>query len=175
MKKALLILSMVMIGSLVSVGFIGCGDAGGAADTQAPVFIRVFPANSGITTSACNGIDLIEGVEVRVLPVDPDGMNTSHYMNVIITGYEISYYRKDTGWAVPKTFTGNLSIYAELNAITSFEIMLCRADMQTMPPLSYLCDFGYEPDTGLDTIHTTCKIIMWGQTVGGKEVVSTPA
>ncbi len=180
MKKSLLLLSMVMLGILVSVGFSGCGDAGGAAKTKSPVMLVVTSTGVAQYNSdvICDDGSFIEdeiGITATVKALDPDPTATSQYMDVIITGYEISYDRKDTGWEVPKTFTGNCNVYCELDAEVEFGVLICRVDQKWQPPLSYLWQLGYEPSTGLEVIHTKCNIVIWGRTLAGEEVVSQPA
>ncbi len=183
MKKSLLMLSMISTIVLISVGFLGCGDAGGAAKNVSPVAIQIRgfvptykPSDVCVGYPCSFRTDTVTiQVDSFLIDPDPDSGAASQYTDVIITGYEVSFFRKDTGTAVPKTFTENVNAYLSVNASVAFEMIVCRADMKNMIPLSYLWSLGYEPDTGLDMIHTTCKVIVWGRTLAGREVVSPPA
>jgi hypothetical protein len=112
---------------------------------------------------------------VKVMALNPDNELDSQYMDVIVTGYEISYERKDTGYEVPKTFTGNCNVYCDLDGEAALGVLIVRVDQKRQPPLSYLWQLGYEPSTGLDVIHAKCNIVVWGRTLAGEEVVSRPA
>ena len=113
--------------------------------------------------------------EVGVEALDPTPEGDSVFMNVIVKGYEISYYRKDTGKSVPETFTGNTNTICTVGGTSSFSMIICRASQKEMPPLQDLCDPGYDQETGLFEIHTTCRAIVWGDTFAGEEVVSKTA
>lgn len=182
MRKMILILATVVMGSVLILGLSSCGDAGGRAKDVAPVFLIVTAESTQINSDLCE--DLGDGtfavtedetiLKARVLSKDPDDIDTSHYMDVIITGYEVSYSRRDTGNAVPKTFVGSLNSYVAFESEIDFPIVYIRASQKEMPPLSYICQYGYEPETGLSEIHTSCKVTVWGQTLAGREVVSNP-
>jgi len=187
MKKILILLSLLTLGTLVSVGLSGCGDAGGFAKTDAPVALYITDVNTGgngsyYESDVCVGdgefctffADVID-IAVEVKPIDPNIDPTSQYMDVIVKGYEIKYFRKDTGWNVPATFTETANTYCAIEESVPMNVIICRADMKNDPPLSYLWQFGYEPETGLEIIHTYCEITVWGDTLAGQEVVSHPA
>ncbi len=76
--------------------------------------------------------------EVGVKALDPTPGGTSFYMDVMVKGYEISYYRKDTGKNVPATFTGNTNTICEVDSTASFGMIICRASQKEMPPLQDL-------------------------------------
>jgi hypothetical protein len=184
MKKSTILLS-ILVATLITVGFMGCGDAGGAAKKNSPVMLILKTTEQNqINSSACeldeNGdVTSITEEQVSLTAtvklLDPDVTKVSVYSDVIITGYEVRYERTDTGTEVPKAFSGNCSAYCAVNSTVSFPVVFIRADQKLMPPISYLCEFGYEPDTGLTNIHTTCIITVWGHTVSGRQVVSNPA
>ncbi|MBN1356333.1 hypothetical protein JXA40_08745 [bacterium] len=185
MNKKVNVMAIILMGCLLLIGVSGCGDAGGAAKSSAPVTLiisniadQMYESDvcHELTPGFCSFVGDENVFTVRVDPVSPDeDIEISRYMDVVVTGYEVKYFRKDTGTMVPKTFTGNTTYYCEVDTETDIDLIFCRADMKNMPPLSYLWQFGYDPETGLSMIHTTCEVTIWGHTVGGKEVVSKPA
>ena len=185
MKEIVSKVAIAFMGCLAVVGLYGCGDAGGAAKTDAPVSVTISNFDyqmyesdvcTEATTGFCTFTSDINSFTIRVDPVNPnEDMDYSRYMDVVITGYEVKYFRKDTGTMVPKTFTGNTNYYCEVDNETDIDLVFCRADMKNMPPLSYIWQFGYDPETGLEMIHTTCEVTVWGHTVAGEDVVSAPA
>jgi hypothetical protein len=171
---------LVLLGLMAMIGFGGCGDAGGRAKTVNPVRIYVTDiANQMFQSDVMTAEGIYPDANVFTLknvPLSPEeDPATSHLMDVIITGYEVKYVRKDTGVDVPKTFTGGCNYYLAVNEEVDCNVIFCRADQKEMPPLSYLWQFGYEPSTGLKIIHTTCTVTFWGRTNAGREIVSDPA
>ncbi|MBN1880014.1 hypothetical protein JW823_07880 [bacterium] len=175
-KKSLITASIILAVTL-TMGLSGCGDASGEANTKAPVILTItdLNANDPFQADVYNLKEDEVQCTVRVNPIDANPDTTSFYMDVLLKGYEISYYRKDTGSRVPETFTGNLSSVCSLNGTTTFPIIICRASQKEMPPLQDLCDPGYDQETGLFEIHTACRVVIWGDTFAGEEVVSKPA
>ncbi|GEM_PF-6997964 len=183
MRKMFLILATVIMGAVLMLGLSSCGDAGGKAKDVSPVFLVVTSASEQLQSDLCRiddegNITIVEdeiSLTARVYAKDPDDeVDESNYMDVILTGYEVKYSRRDTGTAVPKSFVGSLNSYCNLNDETAFPVVYCRASQKEMPPLSYICEYGYEPETGLPEIHTSCTITVWGRTLAGREVVSNP-
>lgn len=179
MQKSLIAGSLVLAVILVA-GLSGCGDAGGEAKTKAPVILYIQDLNDSDSYQSSvqiNGIYVEDSVSctVGVEPINQNIDETTLYMDVLVKGYEISYYRKDTGTRVPETFTGNTNSYCEVSGTSTFSIVICRASQKMMPPLKDLCDTGYDKETGLPEIHTTCRVVVWGDTFAGEEVVSRPA
>lgn len=185
-KTACLGLSVLLISALVILS--GCGDAGGLANRRSPVYVLI----KGITppfvnSDVCNSIGTEgscvcsfddEAVELtmQVKTVnfgadDPADPADTRYLDVIVDRYKISYFRNDTGGAVPATFTEYASYYLPADGgDTDISVRILRAEQKNMIPLLYLnnCDsFGYEPDTGLDTINCTVDITFYGKTVSG--------
>ncbi len=185
MKINMNFMCIALLSLLMMVGAFGCGDAGGTAKTNSPVRILVTDIatqmfESDVATypngSSSPSFEQDENVfTIRIEPVGASNDNDTYMMDVIITGFEVKYVRKDTGVEVPKTFTANCNVYCGLDEDTEVPVVFCRADQKQMPPLSYLWQFGYEPSTGLQIIHTTCIVTFWGRTNSGREVVSDPA
>ncbi|MBN1551973.1 hypothetical protein JW979_10905 [bacterium] len=193
MNKWMNIMVITLVLTLTLIGFSSCGDAGGEAKTVAPVMIVVTGVEGGSTlggddynfasdvcsdpagTGSCTFYEDLVTISVEIMPLNmDDDFEPSDYMSVMITGYEVKYERNDTGYDVPKIFTGATTIYCAVNEETEVPVTICKADMKTMIPLSYLWQFGYEPETGLDIIHTVCTVTLWGKTLAGREVVSNP-
>ncbi len=171
------------MGALLTLGLSSCGDAGGKAKDVSPVFLVVTSESEQLESDLCEidedgNISIFEDeitLTARVYAKDPDeDITESNYMDVILTGYEVKYSRRDTGTAVPKSFVGSVNSYCDLNDEVTFPVVYCRASQKEMPPLSYICEYGYEPETGLFEIHTSCTITVWGRTLAGREVVSNP-
>jgi len=181
MLKRSLILAFMILATTLVVGLIGCGDAGGEASTKAPVILFIQALNGGDPYQASvltGGTSFLEDEIICTLeniPINPNSGTTSFYQDVICKGYEISYFRKDTGTMVPETFTGSMNVICPVNSTVSTSIIICRASQKEMPPLEDLCDPGYDPETGLAEIHTTCRVVVWGETFAGEEVVTDPA
>jgi hypothetical protein len=176
MHKSLIAGSLVLAVILVA-GLSGCGDAGGEAKTKSPVILYIQDLNNSepYHASTISAIEDSVSCTVGVEPINQNIDETTLYMDVIVKGYEISYYRKDTGTRVPETFTGNTNTYCEVSGTATFGIVICRASQKMMPPLKDLCDTGYDKETGLPHIHTTCRVVVWGDTFAGEEVISRPA
>lgn len=174
-KKVLILTSMILAVTL-TVGLIGCGDAGGEADTKAPVILYISDMNEGdpFQSSVSTLVEDEITIELGNQAIDPDMDMTSFYMDVICKGYEVSYFRKDTGTRVPETFTGSLNAIVPVNDVLNTAIIICRASQKEMPPLEDLCEEGYDQETGLFEIHTTCRVVVWGETFAGEEVVTDP-
>ncbi|MCD4653269.1 hypothetical protein K8T06_04980 [bacterium] len=176
MIKRSLILAFMILAVTLCIGLIGCGDAGGEANTKAPIRLSISSLNGGDPLQA-SIVDLLEEeitCTVKNQTIDPNYDATSYYMDVICKGYEVSYFRKDSGSRVPATFTGSINAVCEVNGEIGIPIVICRASQKEMPPLKDLCDPGYDQETGLFEIHTTCRIVVWGETFAGEEVVTDP-
>ncbi len=179
MRKSLITGSLVLTIILVA-GLTGCGDAGGEAKSKSPVILYIqslngnAPFHSSVQPSTPNKEDMVK-CSVAVEPIDQTSFeDASLYQNVLVKGYEISYFRKDTGTRVPETFTGSTNTYCEAKGVADFDIIICRESQKLMPPLKDLCETGYDQETGLTEIHTTCRVVVWGDTFAGEEVVSKP-
>ncbi|HPQ41844.1 MAG TPA: hypothetical protein PLV45_15865 [bacterium] len=178
-KKVLMLASMILAATL-TLGLIGCGDAGGEAETKAPVILYINQMNEGdqYQASVLTGGTAYQEDEIIIdlgnYAINPNIDLTSFYMDVICKGYEVSYFRKDTGTRVPATFTGSLNTIVPVNNTVSTSIIICRASQKQMPPLEDLCLYGYDQETGLTEIHTTCRVVVWGETFAGEEVVTDP-
>ena len=174
-KKSLIAASLILAVTL-TLGLTGCGDAAGEAKTKAPVILTVTDLNGNEPYQASVTYLLEDEIDctVRVTAIDPDP-DISFYMDVLMKGYEISYDRKDTGSRVPETFTGNLSSLCEVDSTATFPIVICRSSQKEMPPLMDLCEPGYDQETGLAVIHSACRVVIWGDTFAGEQVVSKPA
>ncbi|MBN1297325.1 hypothetical protein JXA80_11140 [bacterium] len=185
MHKMLLMLTSMILAVTLMTGLIGCGDAGGEANTKAPVMLYIRSLNDDapyfaeVWDSINDAISIREDVVtclVQNQPLDPTDEGTeSFYQDIICKGYEISYFRKDTGTRVPASFTGSVNVVCTVNSSIGFDIIICRASQKQMPPLIDLCDPGYDMETGLNEIHTTCRVVVWGETFAGEEVVTDPA
>jgi hypothetical protein len=181
MKKFSTRIAIAIVIALFPLWLLGCGDAGGAAKTKPPVRLIASTEDTNIESDVC--VELVEGTCAfepdsidaifRVMPINPETEDKSEYMDVLLTGYEVKFERRDTGSDVPKTFFENLSLYCPADEETTASVIVVRQDQKDMPPLSYLQD-GYEPSTGLSIIHATCTVTFWGKTIAGKEVVSNP-
>ena len=176
MIKKSLILTSIILAITLTLGLSGCGDAGGEADTKAPIRFFISNLNGGSVSQ----ISIAGYAETQVdavlanTPIDPGIEDTSYYMDVIVKGYEVSYIRKDTGTRVPATFTASLTGVCPVNGELNIPIVICRSSQKEMPPLDDLCDPGYDQETGLFEIHTTCRVVVWGETFAGEEVVTDP-
>lgn len=177
MRKSLIAGSLVLTIILIS-GLMGCGDAGGEAKSKSPVILFIQSLNIGLPYHSSVGEEIEDVVTctVAVEPIDQTSFDeTSLYQSVMVRGYEISYFRKDTGKRVPETYTGSTNTYCEVQGTADFDIVICRLSQKKMPPLKDLCEIGYDQETGLTEIHTTCRVVVWGDTFAGEEVVSRPA
>lgn len=179
-RKSLILTSMILAVTLI-LGVTGCGDAGGEASTKAPVRLFISSLNDGdqmqISVIEAEGGYLEEEISCQLTnePINPVLEDTSYYMDVICKGYEVSYIRKDIGSRVPETFTGSLTSIAPVGESTSVPIVICRVSQKMMPPLNDLCEFGYDQETGLAEIHMSLRVVVWGETFAGEEVVTDPA
>lgn len=177
-KKAFLGISLMLI--ILSISLLGCGDAGGRSKNRAPSYVvitKISPSmvSSDVTTAS----DEMITVSMAARPlnfnpdIDPNSNADMRFMDVMIQGYTVNFYRTDTGEAAPATFTDHIDAYLEvqdsLNEV-DVGIRVLRGEQKTMTPLSFLNDntsFGYEPATGLESINCTAHITFFGRTVSG--------
>jgi hypothetical protein len=102
MKEILSTVAIAFISCVALVGLSGCGDAGGAAKTDVPVSVSISNIDNQMyesdvcleaLTGFCTFVSDTNSFTIRVDPISPnEDMDFSRYMDVIITGYQVSFF-----------------------------------------------------------------------------------
>ena len=188
MKITLKLFPLILLMGALSFTYIGCGDVGGLADSEGSVIMYIskitdpgtgeYYINSDVISDAGTIYQDDMNVTVRVIPKGQTSPNdelypTSDLMDVIVTDYRVDYERIDGGTAVPDSFSGKCSQQVDVNSEASFILQAVDAEAKLLPPLEYLADPGYEPDTGLIIITCNLKLTIWGHTISGDKLSAT--
>lgn len=173
-RTAILRAAKLLIVALAVLSF-GCNDIE-ETDTGGVVlavdFVNV-PGKIGVND---NDEVTIPTIEINsVVPNQTGGQ--SQLMDVLIDLYEVTYSRADTGTRVPPAFifnrAGTVPVGGSLT-LTNFPIL--GVDQMRSEPLADLLfeNGGIDRETGSSQIRLNVTFTVFGKTLAGDEVASTP-
>ena len=154
----------------------GCTGQNKEASTIAPVVLSVdsiTPTTSPFGDVVTNGVAYDDTVEVTLSDhlKDPDATSATHFADVIVTSYRVSFTRTDGGTAVPSGFEQAITYRVPANGSTTITgLVVVKADQKLQGPLGYLISLGYDPSTGLPSISCNITIEFTGVTEAGYKV-----
>jgi len=151
----------------------GCTGQNKEASTIAPVVLSVdsiIPTTSPFGDVRTNVDDTVEVTLSNHLK-DPDATSPTHFADVIVTSYRVSFTRTDGGTAVPSGFEQAITYRVPANGSTTITgLVVVKAYQKLYEPLGYLMSLGYEPSTNLPTISCNIIIEFTGETEAGYKV-----
>lgn len=119
----------------------------------------------------------IPTITIQSVVLNPS-QGTSSLMDVLISVYEVTFTRADTGTRTPPAYVfsraGIVPVGGTLT-LTNFPIM-SEAQMRSVPLSDLLFENGaVDQETGSSIIRINATFTVFGRTVAGDEVASVPA
>lgn len=161
--------------ALLAVLLFGCTDLE-TTDTGG-VFLKVqfddLPGRIGVND---NDLVQIGTITIDSVVTNPAG-GTSTLMDVLVSVYEVTFTRADTGSRTPPAFVysraGTVPVGGTLT-LTNFPIM--TVEQMRSEPLSDLLfeNGGIDVETGSAVIKINATFTVYGKTLAGDEVASEP-
>ena len=142
------------------------------------------PFGDMLTSGGTIPEDTVDVIFVAFLK-NPDqsvGQVQPELQSIALERYEVSFVRTDGGTATPRGFTRGLSGVVrlleqgieEIEQVTTVNgLVVVPSTQKAQPPLSYLIDPGFEPDTGFINIQCDLVITFFGKTLSGDSVQVT--
>lgn len=178
-------LGLWLLPLLVALAGAGCTAPGDIDDTDSPVILvvqSIEPVNDpfgDVITNTGTIPDDVVNVTFAAHPKNPEitGSTGPELADVLIERFEVTFERTDGGSDVPKGFQRGMSLrvrntpQGEEEILTSeAEITVAPSTTKAQPPISFLIDPGFEPDTGFVNIQVNATIRFFGRTISGKQV-----
>jgi hypothetical protein len=154
----------------------GCTGQNKEAETIAPVVFSVDtiePATASFGDIITKGIVYDDAVEVTLSDnvKDPEALLSSHFADILVTSYRVSFERIDGGTDVPAGFEHDISYRVPANGTTSISnLVVVKAGQKLQPPIGYLLSQGVEPVTNYPYISCNIHIEFTGETEAGYKV-----
>ncbi|MCG8462947.1 MAG: hypothetical protein MI919_42220 [Holophagales bacterium] len=171
MYKAFRLLAILLV-----VLATGCAERVEETDTGG-VLLEVQFDNSQFRVGVNDG-DLVSLDTVTISSIVPnDEQPSSQLQDVQLDTVELTYSRADSGTTVPPALVYNLvGIVPVGGELTYSNLPIMSIDQLNRPPLSDLLfeNGAVDRETGLDHIRLNVTIRVFGRTVAGTEVASTP-
>ena len=171
MTKALRLL-VILLALLAA----GCAERVEETDTGG-VLLEVQFDNSQFRVGVNDG-DLVALDTVTISSIVPNTeAPSSQLQDVQLDTVELTYTRADTGTTVPPALVYNLvGIVPVGGELTYNNLPILSIDQIERPPLSDLLfeNGAIDRETGLDYIRLNVTIRVFGRTVAGTEIASTP-
>lgn len=172
-NTALVVVRLLLAAAMVLT--LGCSDL--EETDNGGVFLKVdfvnVPGRIGVNDVTEVTIPSIE--ITSIVPNQAGGQ--SSLMDVLIDVYEVTFTRADTGTRVPGAYVvrraGTVPVGGSL-ALTNFPVM--GEDQLNSVPLSDLLfeNGGQDQETGSSLIRINATFQVFGKTIGGDDVASTP-
>ena len=172
MRKAF---TLMAIAALTLV--LGCADPIEDVDSGGVVLEVEF--DTSVFRVGVNDADLVSlaTVTINSVAVNQTG-STSALMDVRLDTIELTYTRIDTGTRVPPPFVYQLTGSIPVDGTLTFNNMpIMTVEQLQNPPLSDLLfeNGAVDRETGAQIIKMNVTIRVFGDTLGGTRVVSSPA
>lgn len=157
----------------------GCTGRNKEAETIAPVVFSVdsiVSANSPFGDIITAGVIYDDTVEVTLSDhvKDPEALLTSHFADILVTSYRVTFERTDGGTDVPAGFEHDISCRVPANGNTRiFGLVVVKAGQKLQPPIGYLHSQGVEPSTNYPTISCNIHVEFTGETEAGYKVYAS--
>jgi hypothetical protein len=156
-----------------------CGGNSTLDDSESAVVIsvQVTEYNPEIDICGAAGVDVtVSNMTVSSAPKVPGGVLGSNN-DVNITRWEITPVRSDGGTTASPEWAIDQGVYVPAGGQTDLlNWRVYPAEYFLQLPLSNLLpeNGGYDPETGQRNIRQTLRVQLFGQTISGKAVASTP-
>jgi hypothetical protein len=127
-----------------------------------------------LDVSASNGVATIGSLTIQNIAKSIDAP-TSSLMNVEVQSFEFTYSRDDTGTRVPPPLVeyafGVIPVNGSFNYLGQQFLRPAQFESQ---PFRDLLDFGRDRETNSEVVRMRVTIRVFGRTLSGDSVVSTP-
>lgn len=160
---------------VIAVLLLGCSDL--ETTDQGGVILKVqfvnVPGQVGVNDQTSVNVQTIE---IDSVVQNPTG-GSSAVMDVLVDLYEVTFTRADTGTRTPPAFiqkrAGTVPVGGTLT-LTNFPVM--GIEQLRSEPLSDLLfeNGGVDRETGATNIRINATFTVFGRTVSGENVASTP-
>lgn len=172
MRKALTLIALASLTLL-----LGCADP--IEETDSGGVILEVEFDNSVFRIGVNDTTLVtlNTVTIDSVAVRPGGQ-TSSLMDVRLRTIEVTYNRVDTGTRVPPAFVYQLTGSIPVDGTLTFNnLPIMTVEQLQNPPLSDLLfeNGAIDRETGAQIIKMNVTIRVFGDTLGGTSVVSSPA
>jgi hypothetical protein len=173
--KRILHLSVVLALGLV-LG--SCGGSSTLNNTEASVILTMDVTAYNPEIDIClQQVDLtIENMSITSTPKAP-GSSTSTNQDVNLTRWVIEPYRTDGGSTASPEWTYDQAVFVPAGGSADLEnYRIYPLEYLQEVPIAYLLpeNGGFEPSTGFTNIRQSLQLTIYGRTVSGKNVSTTP-
>ncbi len=169
MGRALLLLTVLL-------GAIGCADSVEEVDSGG-VILEVDFDNSIFRVGVNDGnLVSLPTVTMNSIVTRPGGP-TSQLMDIRLETVQVTYTRNDTGVRVPPPFVYQLTGAIPVGGTLTFSnLPILTVEQIENPPLSDLAfeNGAVDRETGAQIIKLNVTVQVFGETLGGTNVASTP-
>ncbi len=173
--KRLMKLSVVLALGLV-VG--SCGGSSSLDNTVASVYLTVDVSAYNPDIDIClQVVDLaIENMAITSTPKDPGG-STSANQDVNLTRWVVKPYRTDGGNSNSPEWSYDQAVFVPAGGSADLEnYRIYPLEYLQEVPIAHLfpANGGFDPETGNTNIRQSLELTIYGRTVSGKSVATTP-
>jgi hypothetical protein len=173
--KRILNLSVVLALGLV-VG--SCGGSSTLDNTEASVFLTMDVTAYNPEIDIClQFTDLaIENMTITSTTKDPGGTPSAN-QDVNLSRWVVTPYRTDGGSAASPEWTYDQHVFVPAGGSADLEnYRIYPLEFLREVPIAYLLpeNGGFEPATGFTNIRESLQLTIYGKTVSGKNVATTP-
>jgi hypothetical protein len=155
-----------------------CGGSSTLDNTEAKVFLTVDISEYNPDIDVClQASDIaIDSMDILSETKDPNGA-TSANMDVNLKRWVITPYRTDGGGTASPEWTYDQAVYVPAGGDAALQnYRVYPLEFLREIPLAYLLpeNGGFDPETGNTNIRQSFELQIFGQTVSGKNVSTTP-
>jgi hypothetical protein len=155
-----------------------CGGSSTLDNTEAKVYLTVDISEYNPDIDIClQASDItISSMGISSYTKDPSG-STSSAMDVNLKRWVITPYRTDGGATASPEWTYDQAVYVPVDGEASLDnYRVYPLEFLREIPLAYLLpeNQGYDPETGNTNIRQSFELKIFGETVAGKAVSTTP-
>jgi hypothetical protein len=166
----------ILCSTAIALAVVGCPERTEQEDTGG-VLLEVEFVDT-IFQVPVNGTSVVSipTVEIENIIARPGG-ESSRLMDVQLNTVEVTYSRADTGTRVPPPFTFNVVGNVPVNGVLTYtNLPIMSRDQLERAPLSDLkfSNGAIDRETGAPIIKLNATVRVFGQTLTGKNVASTP-
>lgn len=174
MKRFMQLCVVLALGLVVG----SCGGSSTLDNTAATVYLTVDVSAYNPDIDIClQATDLaIENMEITSTTKDPSG-TTSPNQDVNLTRWVISPYRTDGGSTASPEWSYDQAVFVPAGGTADLEnYRIYPLEYLSEIPIAYLlpANGGFDPETGNANIRQSLQLTIYGKTVSGKSVATTP-
>ena len=165
---------------LAALPMAGCSEDAGDVDSGGvSLTISDFdglPTLIGMEQAAAIGLVSIDTLTIESIVQNPE-LGSTDLQTIKLRSYEVRYSRADGGERVPTPLVEGLISTVPVGGQTTFDnLPILRIEQLRNPPLSDLlfANGGVDDETGNDVIKLNLRLRFFGETLGGRNVVSQP-